>query len=181
MQKFKNKSMKYIFVIALGFTFLTSCNQQETKIGFINNGDLINKYQMKIDLETKYEGLNAKFTRRMDSLSQLFQAEVVEFQSKEKSMSQNQLQEVYQKLGQKQQTLQQQYQAEQQQLEQAFQTDIDSVISKVKKFVKDYGQKNNYTYILGSNETGSVMYGAESADLTETVSEALNKAYAEKN
>lgn len=172
--------MKHILVVAVGLLLLTAC-QQEKKIGFVNNGDLINNYQMKIDLETKYEGLNTKFTKKMDSVSQRFQAEVMEFQSKEKSMSQTQLQEVYQQLGQKQQGLQQQFQVEQQELEKAFQTEIDSVISKVKSFVKEYGEKNSYTYILGGNDAGSVMYGEESSDLTETITEALNKAYEQKN
>lgn len=170
--------MKHILVI-VGLLLLTSC-QQEAKIGFVNNSELINNYQMKIDLESKYEDLNSKFTKKMDSLSQNFQAEVMDFQSKEKSMSQTQLQEVYQQLGQKQQVLQQQFQVEQQELERAFQTEIDTVISKVKTFVKEYGEKNNYAYILGGNEAGSVMYGESSKDLTETITEALNKSYKEK-
>ena len=171
--------MRQIILVAIFFLTLASCTET-SKIGFIDNAELINKYQMKIDLETKYEGLNEKFTQRMDSLSKQFQAEVIEFQSKEKTMSPTQLQEVYQQLGAKQQTLQQQYQVEQQQLEKAFQTEIDSVISKVKKFVKNYGEKNNYTYILGGNEAGSVMYGDKSSDITETITEALNKAYKEE-
>ena len=171
--------MKHILLVTVCFLALASCTQP-SKIGFIDNAELINKYQMKIDLETKYEGINEKFTKRMDSLSQLFQAEVMDFQAKEKSMSQAQLQEVYQQLGAKQQMLQQQYQTEQQQLEKAFQTEIDSVISKVKTFVKTYGEENKYTYSLGRNEAGSVMYGDKTADLTETITEALNKDYAAK-
>lgn len=172
--------MRHSLLLVVGCLFvLASCNDT-SKIGFVDNSELINKYQMKIDLEAKYEGLNEKFTKKMDSLSQNFQAEVMEFQSKEKSMSQAQLQEVYQQLGQKQQVLQQRYQSEQQELEKAFQTEIDSIISKVKTFVKNYGEENNYTYILGGNEAGSVMYGAESSNLTEVISEALNKAYKEE-
>lgn len=172
--------MKHILVALLSLMLLNSCNEA-AKIGFVDNGELINKYQMKIDLEKKYEDLNAEFTKKMESLSQDFQSEVMDFQSKEKTMSQAKLQEVYQQLGQKQQMLQQQYQAEQQEMERAFQTEIDSIISKVKVFVKDYGKKNNYAYILGGNEAGSVLYGEDSSDLTETITEALNKAYEEKN
>ncbi len=80
-------------------------------------------------------------------------------------------------LQQKQQLLQQQVQFEQQQIQQAFQAEIDSTISKIKTFVKDYGQKNGYTYILGSNEAGSVMFGSEDNDLSEEILEALNAEY----
>ncbi|TDA83528.1 OmpH family outer membrane protein, partial [Halomonas marinisediminis] len=34
-----------------------------------------------------------------------------------------------------------------------------------------------YTYILGKNEAGSVLYGSEANDITETVTEALNASY----
>ena len=40
--------------------------------------------------------------------------------------------------------------------------------------MKNYGEKNGYTYILGSNEAGSVMYGKESQDVTKEILEALN-------
>jgi outer membrane protein len=113
----------------------------------------------------------------MDSLSQEFQKEVMQFQSKQQSMTQKQLEETYQMLGQKQQQLQQQYQVEQQELEKAFQTEIDTVISQVKDFVKQYGKDNKYKYILGSNEAGSVIYGEESSDLTKVILEALNTKY----
>jgi len=168
---------KLVIVLALALAF--SC-QQERKVGFVDNGELINGYQMKIDIESKYEGINQNFTKRMDSLSQEFQKEVMQFQSKQQSMSQKQLEETYQMLGQKQQQLQQQYQVEQQELERAFQTEIDTVISKVKDFVKQYGKDNKYKYILGSNEAGSVIYGEESSDITKVILEALNTKYDSK-
>lgn len=165
---------KIVMVLALAFSF--SC-QQESKVGFVDNGKLINGYQMKIDIETKYEVINQKFTKKMDSLSQEFQKEVMQYQTKQQSMSPKELEETYQMLGQKQQQLQQRYQGEQQELEKAFQTEIDTVISKVKDFVKQYGKENKYKYILGSNEAGSVIYGEESADLTKVILEALNAKY----
>lgn len=165
---------KILIVLALALSF--SC-QQESKVGFVDNGELINGYQMKIDIEAKYEGINQSFTKRMDSLSQEFQKEVMQFQSKQQSMSQKELEEIYQMLGQKQQQLQQQYQVEQQELEKAFQTEIDTVISQVKDFVKQYGKDNKYKYILGSNEAGSVIYGEESSNITKVILEALNTKY----
>ena len=66
---------------------------------------------------------------------------------------------------------------QQQAMQQEFQVEIDSAIVKVKEFVTDYGKKNGYTYILGKNEAGSVMYGSEANDITKVVTEALNATY----
>ena len=81
-------------------------------------------------------------------------------------------------LQQKQQQLQQQMQNEQQVLTKEFQTEIDSVISKVKKFVASYGKANGYTFILGTSDAAStVMYGKDEKDLTQTIIDSLNSEY----
>ncbi len=54
------------------------------------------------------------------------------------------------------------------------QKEIDTLVKQVKAFVKDYGKENGYTFILGANEAGSVMYGADDKDITEDVIKALN-------
>ena len=78
----------------------------------------------------------------------------------------------------KKEQLQQQMQVEQQQYQQESQTEIDTLIVKVKTFVKDYGKKNGYTYILGTSDAAaSVLYGTEENDLTQTILDALNKDY----
>ncbi len=55
------------------------------------------------------------------------------------------------------------------------QKQIDTLVKEVKAFIKDYGKTNGYTFILGSNEAGSVLYGADATDITETILSALNK------
>ena len=36
---------------------------------------------------------------------------------------------------------------------------------------------NNFNYILGSNEAGSVLYGDDAMDLTQEILKSLNEAY----
>ena len=169
--------MKNIFyVVALAFVF-TSC-QKQAKIGFVDNGIIINDYQEKKDLETKFQGKDELFRKRADSIGQAFQQEVQQAQVAAQKASQQQAQQIMGGLQQKQQQLQQQMQAEQQQIQQAFQTEMDSVIVKVKRFVKDYGKKNGYSYVLGTSDaSATVMYCTEENDLTKDVLEALNAAY----
>lgn len=167
------KKLVGLFSVAL---ILASCQEQQ-KIAFVNNGEVINAYQEKIDIEAKYEKMDADFQKRTDSIGKAFQTEAQDFQSKADKMSQKEQQEQYQVLGQKQQRLQQQLQQEQQQLGQQFNTEIDSVMSHVKKFVTNYGKKNDYTFILGKNEAGSVMFGEEDKDISKEIIEALNAEY----
>lgn len=168
--------MKNIFRILAIIVLFSSCQQQQ-KIGFIDNGEVINKYEMKMDIEERYKLRNDAFTKRMDSINRDFQVEVKAFQLASEKMSQKNAQEKYNELGQRNQILTQQFQQDQQVLQQGFNKEIDSVVKTVKAFVEDYGKKNGYTFILGKNEAGSVMYGQESGDLTKTVIDALNAKY----
>ncbi|WP_136482710.1 OmpH family outer membrane protein [Cognatitamlana onchidii] len=171
------KNILFTAVIALS---LFSCQQQ--KIGFVNNGTIINDYQEKKDVEAKFQKKEEAFRKRADSISQAFQLEAQSTQTEAQKLAQTnnrkKAEELMTGLQQKQQMLQQQMQFEQSQITQEFQAEIDTLIVKVKDYVKDYGKKNGYTYILGTSDAAaSVMYGADENDLTQTVLEALNNAY----
>jgi outer membrane protein len=171
--------MRKLVSIVIIVLSVASCQQSE-KIGFVDNSVLINDYQEKKDIETKLKGKIEVYEKRRDSLSQAFQLEVKAAEIKARSMSQTNLQKLQQEFQQKEQIISQQLQFEQQQIAQESQSKNDSLIKKVRAFVKDYGKANGYKFILGSNEAGSVMYGTDEADLTQTVLDALNEAYKNK-
>jgi outer membrane protein len=168
--------MKKIFTALTVLVAFMSCQEQD-KVAFIDNGEVINDYQMKIDLEERFKVKDEAFKKRTDSIGQAFQIEAQAFNLAASKMSKKAQQEKYQELGQKQQMLQQQIQYEQQIMQQEFNVEMDSVISKVNDFVADYGKKNGYTFILGKNQAGSVMYGADGKDITEAVTKAINDDY----
>jgi len=164
-----------VFVIITVLTF-ASC-QQSQKIGFVDNAKLINEYQEKIDVQDKLQAKIKVYEQKRDSLRQAFQLEINEAELKSRKMSQANLQKLSQELQQKDQMISQRDQFEQQQIAQESQAQNDSLIKKVKAFVKDYGTKNGYDFILGSNEAGSVMHGKAESDLTQIILDALNSAY----
>jgi outer membrane protein len=169
--------------IILGLTVLialASCQEQQ-KIGFINNGDVINEYQMKIDIEKNYENKNKKFNQKRDSIGRVYQSEIQSAQIRLANMSPQKQQEESQVFQQKWKPLEQQIQYEQQQMEQMFTEEMESVITAVNEFVESYGEKNGYTFILGKNQAGSVMYGKEMNDISDEVTKAINEAYKNKD
>ncbi|MDG1730486.1 MAG: OmpH family outer membrane protein [Algibacter sp.] len=172
--------MKNIIYVVLALLIFASC-EKPNKIGFVDNGTLINDYQKKKDVEAAFQVKEEAFRKRADSISQAFQAEAQKGQAEAQRIARSNMKKAEALMGglqQKQQQLQQQMQVEQQQLTQAFQVEIDSVIVNVKDFVKDYGKTNGYNYILGTSDAAAtVMYGEEQSDLTQIVLEALNADY----
>ncbi len=167
--------MKLFTLTILLTTVLISCQQEKT--AFVDVKELVTEYKEIKDLQDKYKQKDSLFQRKIDSLSTAFQMEVQIYQQNANKMSVNSRQEKEQELMIRQQILQQQTQGEGQQLQQESQTKIDSTVTKVKDFVKNYGKKNGYTYILGANEAGSVLYGKEEKDLTQEILQALNDNY----
>jgi outer membrane protein len=150
---------------------------QQDKIGFVNNVSLMDKYQEKIDIESRYKTRTESLNKRRDSVSQAFQLEAQAFQTKAQTMSEKKAQEEYGMLQQRGQFMGQQLQQEEQQLQMEGQTEMDSLVRKVKGEIKEYGKANGYTYILGGGEGGSVLYGEETNDLTNEILKILNDKY----
>ena len=166
--------MKNIIVI-FAIVLLASCQQE--KIGYVDNVKLMDEYQQKIDVESKFKVKADALAKKRDSISQAFQMEAQAFQTKAQSMSQSKAQEEYAAMQQKGQIIGQQLQQQDQQLQMEGQTEMDSIVSKVKEEIKAYGKKNGYSYILGGGDGGSVLYGTEANDLTDEIVKILNDKY----
>ena len=166
--------MKNVMWLAL-ILLTASCQQQ--KIGFVDNVKLMDEYKEKIEVEAKFKTKADALTKKRDSISQAFQIEAQAFQAKAQKMSQAKAQEEYGIMQQRGQFIGQQLQQEDQLLQAAGQTEMDSIVSKVKKEIKAYGKANGYTYILGGGDGGSVLYGTEVNDLTDEIVKILNDNY----
>lgn len=175
--------MKNLIYVAMALFVLASC-EKPNKIGFVDNGTIINDYDEKKEVEARFQEKEDAFRKRADSISLAFQTEAQKTQTEAQSIARSNRQKAEQLmtgLQQKQQQLQQQMQIEQQQITKEFQDEIDSVISNVKDYVKDYGKTNGYTYILGTSDAAAtVMYGSDANDLTKTILDALNTEYKKK-
>lgn len=167
--------MKKIFLVAIAVFALVSCQQQ--KIGFIDNAEVLEKYQSKIDLEADINAQIQAFQQTTDSLRQAFQLEINDAEIQARKMSQAQIQKLSQELQGKEQRLSQQVQFQQNQIAEQSRSKNDSIVKQLKDYVENYGKKNGFSYILGSNEAGSVIYGEEVNDLTQIIIDGLNAEY----
>ncbi|PRX56914.1 OmpH family outer membrane protein [Flagellimonas meridianipacifica] len=162
-------------IIPIMALLIMSCEQD--KIGYVDNVKLMDGFQEKIDIEAKFKTKVEALTKKRDSISQAFQLELQQFQNKAQKMSQKSAQEEYALLQQKGQFVGNQLQQEEQQLQQTSQTEMDSLVSKVKREIRAYGETNGFTYILGGGDGGSVLYGKVGKDLTDELLKILNDKY----
>ena len=165
--------MKKIVVALVTLAFFTSCQKQD-KIAFVDNAKVVKEFNKKKNFEAKFQTKIDAFNKKADSLDKAIQMEAQAFQTRAQKMNQSKAEQEYQALVQKKQMQDYQLGNEEKLLKAEGQKEIDTLVKQVKAFVKDYGKKNGYTFILGANEAGSVMYGAEDKDITDAVIKALN-------
>lgn len=166
--------MKFSVLSVATLLTLVSC---QDKTVYIDNTKLLNDYQEKKDLEAALQQKIDAYSKKRDSISRTFQMEAQLFESQAQGLAPAVAQKKYNELMQKSQILQQDLMQEERNIQAESQTKMDSLLTKVKKFVKEYGKNKGYTFILGANEGGSVLYGADEKNITDEVVKALNEKY----
>lgn len=165
---------RFIGIAAVAI-MMVSCNEQKT--AYVDTTVLVKEYKEMKDVEAELTSKSDSVRKQLDSVAKVFQQEVQAYQSQMNSMSEAQRKETEQELMQKQQMLQQQQQMVGNKLREQSNTVMDSLVTKIKDYVKDYGKENNYTYIFGSNESANIMYAEDGLDITQEILSELNEEY----
>lgn len=166
--------MKKLILTGVAILTLTACTD---KVAFVDNSKLLNEYQEKKDIEAKLKTEVDAYKKKRDSINIAYETEANKFLEQAKTMPESVAKKRYNELMQKRQILEQHLQQEEMKIQMESQTQMDSLLNKVKKNIKEYGKQKGYTFILGANDGGSVLYGADNKDITKEVTEYLNNQY----
>ena len=171
---------KVLLIIAISIS-VVACNKtaevKEVKTAYIDTSELMKEYTEAKDLEAKYKAQSEEKGRQLDAEIKRFKQDAANFQSQAQANGQEWAQKRAAELQKREQQLGYAQQALAQQLQQESGAEMDSLISGVKKFIKDYGKKNGYAYIYGTGDAASVLYAEDKYDITKEIIKALNDKY----
>jgi outer membrane protein len=171
---------KALVIIALSI-FAVSCDKtaevKEVKTAYVDTSVLMKEYTEAKDLEAKYKGQAEEKGRQLQAEITRFKQDAANFQSQAQANGQAWAQQRGAELQKREQQLGYAQQALSQQLQQESGVEMDSLVSGVKKFIKEYGKKNGYSYIYGTGDAASILYAEEKYDITKDVIKALNDKY----
>ncbi|MCP2026382.1 outer membrane protein [Flavobacterium sp. HSC-32F16] len=171
---------KALVIIALSI-LVVSCNKatevKEVKTAYIDTSVLMKEYTEAKDLEAKYKAQAEEKGRQLQAEITRFKQDAANFQSQAQANGQQWAQQRGAELQKREQQLGYAQQALSQQLQQESGVEMDSLVSGVKKFIKEYGKKNGYSYIYGTGDAATVLYAEEKYDITKEVTKALNDKY----
>ena len=173
------KKIVLILGVALG---VLACNKSETnskefKTAYINTSEIIEKYEKFKDEDDKFKVKSEELGRPLEAKVRAFQAEAQSFQQNAQAKGPQWAQQKGAELQQREQQLGMEQNALVQQLQQEGAVLKDTLISEVKKFIKDYGKKKGYDYVYGTGDAATILYAKDNYDITKDVLKELNEAY----
>lgn len=176
--------MKKAIVIMVLTATIFSCQKatetKEFKTAYVDTMELLKNYDEAKDIETKYKEKAKTMGTDLQAEIAKFQQEAQNFQANAQKNGQAWAQKKGAELQQKEQQLTYAQQAIQRQLEEESGKEMDSLKSNLKKFIKDYGKKNGYTYIYGTGEVATVLYAEDKLDITKEMIKLINENYKNK-
>ena len=172
---------KAILILGVALSFL-ACDKKEVqtdsfKTAYINTSELIEKYEKFKDEDEKFKVKSQEMGRPLEAKVKAFQNEAQNFQQNAQAKGPQWAQQKGAELQQREQQLGMEQNALLQQLQQEGAVLKDTLISEVKKFIKDYGKKKGYDYIYGTGDAATVLYAKDGYDITKEVLKELNDTY----
>lgn len=174
--------MKKVFLFIVTALSFTACQKtaevKEIKTAYVDTSVLMKEYTEAKDLEAKYKSQTEEKGRQLEAEIKRFKQDAANFQSQAQANGQEWAQKAGAELQKREQQLGYAQQALAQQIQQESGIESDSLVSGVKKFIKEYGKKNGYSYIYGTGDAATVLYAEDKFDITKEIIKALNEKYA---
>lgn len=185
--------MKKVFLLVAVAAAMVACNnsnETETKAtvtkeestafksAYIDTEKLMKEYQESIDFEAKYEAMSNRMKNELESDMKKFQRDVEDLQKNAQSKGMEWAQNKQAELEKRQRTLAEKEQNYMKKFQEEGSVERDSMVSKMKRFIKDYGKEKGLDYVFGTGDAATVLYAKEGFDITEEVVKLMNDAYA---
>ena len=157
---------------------LAHIDAAKTPIVFVNTDTLLLHYdyfkKKRDQLETKGARMQADLQGRMKN----FENEYLATQQKAQSgaLTPAQIDEAQQRLAKKQQDLGSYKEQVSGQLIEEENTINTALNDNIRNYLKEYGKKAGFRYVLGFSSSGGILFANDSLDITPSVLEGLNKA-----
>lgn len=173
--------MNKFFLIAFAAVTMVSCNKteeaKELKTAYVDTSKLMEEYTEAKDIEAKYKSKSTEMGKELEAEITRFRADAASFQKNAQANGQAWAQQKGAELQKREQQLQYAQQSMLQQLQRESGTEMDSLVKRVKTFIKGYGKDNGYAYIYGTGEAATVLYAEEKYDITNEIVKLLNEKY----
>ena len=152
------------------------------KIVYVNSDTLSEKYQYFKDVRSRLEAKVKKAQNDLQAKGQAYQRELADYQQKAATMSASERQATEERLVRHQNDLGRMDQNASTSIAQEEQTEFTKVYTAITDYLKKHSEEKGYRLVLTYSKTNpAVLYADPAMDITNSVLDALNKEYKDKN
>ena len=155
---------------------LTSCNPAP-KLAYVNPVELAQKSEAVQAAQRELTAVAAPWQANADTLAAELARATARYEQERPRLSAAQAATREQALGQQQQQVAQYRDATAQKLNTERERRDGAVMADLNAFLKEYGRREGYTFILGATTTGNIVYADDAVNITPAVVRELNARY----
>lgn len=165
-------AIQFIFLLSIICGWIFYENKTVPNTGFIIIQEVYSGFDMKKEIEVKYNKTKNARDKILDSL----ELELKILARKIQSENEKNKETIEQFNVKRDEFVQRKQTYEEDNAALTKQYDLE-ILTQLNQYVKDFGEKNNYTYVFGNDGNGSLMYALEANNITKEVIEFINAKY----
>ncbi|HNP32043.1 MAG TPA: OmpH family outer membrane protein [Flavobacterium sp.] len=173
----KKTVILFVFALAIVSCNKTTTETKEFKTAYIDTSKLMEESIEAKDIEAKYKEKSKVMGSQLEAEVNKFKSEAASFKDNAQKNGEAWAQQKGTELQKKEQQLNYAQQAMLQQLQQESGVEMDSLVKKYRKIIKDYGKEKGYEYIYGTGESASILYAKDSYDISKEIIKMINDKY----
>ncbi|MBK8705977.1 MAG: OmpH family outer membrane protein [Saprospiraceae bacterium] len=169
----ENKAtIQFTFLLTLIIGWIAYHYLSMPKTGFVVIQEVYNGFDMKKEIEQKYNRTKLARDKILDSLELELKllAGTIEREQQKNKTTIEQFTIKREEFLQRKQTYEEDNAALTKQYDQ-------EILTQLNQYIKDFGEKHHFTYVFGNDGNGSLMYAADAKNVTKEVIEFINRKY----
>jgi outer membrane protein len=147
------------------------------RIAYVRSGVILDTYAGMREARNAYQSKMEGWQGQLDTLRQAWQVSLTHYEQERGGLA------AAGRLAREQELQNKQYQFEKQQAVLSEKARLEEekllkgTLDQINRYVEKYGREHGYTVVLGTTQSGNLLYASEAVDITEQVIEGLNQSY----
>lgn len=178
-----NNRLVWITLLLSFFSLITSIyvivSSFNKKIVYVDSFKLISNYQGAKIAKEAYEQKVKIWKANIDTLTTELNQEIAKYEKdkKEKKMTPREQKLSEELIGMKQNQLESYQKATAENASKEDKLVTSKVFNEINDFLKQYGEKNDYEFIMAATNVGNIVFARKGNDITDEVLEKMNAEY----
>lgn len=152
-------------------------HSRSPKIAYVRSGVIVDKYAGMVEARKAYQTRLDEWQAQLDTLEQQWQHALIRYEKEHNALAasarfnqQKELETRQFAFEKHRASLSEKARLEEEKL-------LKGTLDQINDYVEKYGREHGFTVVLGTTQSGNLLYAADAVDITDEIVQGLNRAY----